>query len=599
MARKATNRFKPVALAYSAPSLQHQTQPRTRCSYTISIENTKPTNPPSRCTGEFIGCALAWDESGNPLVSATVNGTPVPPATLQVFKTRGKQKGRISTTFVLDLPGGPIATRIEVVIDTKPLFYGGVCKTKPSLLLTWDSGPPWVIEFDPAPVFYNAFPDLNGVAEDGSYSAAPKGAKYMLPLDCIFNPYATFEELHDAHPLATLPGYRRLREEHGEDYKLFAAMPRKPELERAFDASALFEEGHARLAAAQYKWMFRADLLGPFYNTLWDWLSSERTVRVPLVANPNGSELQRQWYQIKSWFLETCLLDEACSLLVEVAFIIDKQGRKQDERRWVQAEDQEMQGKFAPFYRKFRSKAELLYGGSLDDCSTESERFTFAEVALTCGSIAYEGMAATGTSDPEPFLDGNNAWAETPPSDHEPVEAFFDRLQSLCERLGVLQVELGLQLMRDEVQQSWTTELSFGPNASPEIIRAFWKKKGRRRFPQQYFFSESGITKEGVSFISVAPTTKLIDLLASSGSAPPGDRQFKQFSSELKAMYTIFLESIRQQICQGVGLRCPFWNGECCQRRGFRKGFRELLEQTYKITKPWKWPQYWQKPPCL
>jgi hypothetical protein len=497
MARKVTNRFKPVALAYNAPSLQHQTLLRTRRGYTISIEDPNPT-PPSRGTGEFIGCALAWDESENPLVSATVNGTPVSPESLQVFKTRGEQ-GRISTTFVLDLPGGPMDTKIEVVIDTKPLFYGEVCKTKPSLVLTWDSGRRWIIEFDPAPVFYNAFPDLNGVAEDGLYSAAPKGAKYMLPLACIFNPYATYEEFHAGHPLRTMPGYRRLRKDHDAVYKFLIAMPREPNLERVFGAYALFEGGHARLAATWYKWMFRADLPGPFYNTLWDWLTSERTIRVPLVRDPEGSELQRQWYQIQSWFLETCLLDEACSLLVEVAFITDKQGRKLDERRCVQAEDRAMKGKFAPFYRKFRSKVELLYGGSLDSCRTENERFTFAEVALTCGSMVYEGMAATGRADPEHFLDGNNAWAKTSPSDREPINVFCDRLPNICERLGSLQVDLGLQLMRDEERQSFTNKPSFGPNASPGIIRAFRNRKARRRFPKQYFGSQSEITSEGVS----------------------------------------------------------------------------------------------------
>jgi hypothetical protein len=423
MAGKAANRFKPVALAYSAPSLQHQTGLRTRRSYTISIENPSHTNPPSRWTGEFIGCDLAWDEFGNPLVSATVNGTPVPPATLQVFKTRGEQ-GRISTTFVLDLPSEPMATTtIEVDINTKPLFYGEVGKTKPSIMLTQNSEFRCVIELEPAPIFYNAFPDLNDVAEDDSYSAAPTGAKYMLPLACIFNPYATYEAFHAAHPLRTMPGYRRLRKDHDAIYKFLIAMPREPNLESVFSACALFEGGHARLAATWYKWMFRADLLGPFYNTLWDWISSERTIRVPLVRNPKGSKLQRQWDQIKSWFLETCLLDEACSLLVEVAFITDKQGRKQDEQRWIQAEDQEMKGKFAPFYRKFRSKVELLYGDTLDSCRTVNERFTFAEVALTCGFMAYEGMAATSTSDPEYFLDGNNAWAKTRPSDREPIIA--------------------------------------------------------------------------------------------------------------------------------------------------------------------------------
>jgi hypothetical protein len=59
--------------------------------------------------------------------------------------------------------------------------------------------------------------------------------------------------------------------------------------------------------------------------------------------------------------------------------------------------------------------------------------------------------------------------------------------------------------------------------------------------------------------------------------------------------YTILIESIRQQICTGVGLRCPFWTGSgCCE-------FRPLLQRTYDVCKPWspQWKHHWQRPPCL
>jgi hypothetical protein len=604
MASQTTDRFKPVALAYSAPSHQHQTDLRTRRSYAISFEKPDPANPPSRLTGEFIGCDLAWDESGKPLVSATVNDAPVHPATLRVFKERG----RISTVFALDLPGGPIAPKIEVVIETTPLPYGQRCETTPSLVLTLDSVH-IVCEFDPPPVFYNAFPDLNGVAEDDSYSAAPTGAKYMLPLDCIFNPYAIPEELHAADPLRMLPGYRRLRQDYDATDKIFVAMPREPELERDFILCAGFEETHARLAATWYKLMFRADVLGPFYNTLWDWISKKRIIKVPLVTNPDGSELQRQWHRIRSWFLETCLLDEACSLLATVALISNKQERARDERRWVQAEDHHMQGKFAPVYRILRSAAEHLYGSSLDACRKDNEGRTFAEVAITLCSTLYDWMVTTGRSDLEYFLNGNNAWAKTPPSERKQAEqkqinAFIDRLPNLCERLGEVQVKLVFLLMFTEARSSFTVDPSFGPDARTELIQAFRDRGERHDLFTQFFYSQSATTSKGISYISVTPTGQLINLLASSESVPLDGRQFKEFPSDqkamyLKAMYTIFLEPIRQQICQGVGLRCPFWNGECCQRRDSHKRFKKLLEQTYKITRPYLWPEHWQKPPCL
>jgi hypothetical protein len=500
--------------------------------------------------------------------------------------------------FVLELPGEPMAITIEVGIETKPLIYGKRWKNKPSILLTHNSGFRHEIRLEPAPVLYNAFPDLNYVAEDGSYSAPPIGAKFMLPLACIFNPYAIYKELDNAHSLTGLPGYKRLYEDD-ETRAFFVAMPRNSAVENEFKACAIFEHAHARLAATHYKWMFRAELLGPFYNTLWHWLSSKREMGVPLIPDPNGSKLQLQWCQINNWFLETCLLDEACSLLVEVAFINDKQERDLDERRWIQAEDRAMQGKFAPFYRKLRMQIESLYGGDLDSCSTENERFTFAELAVACCSMVYDGMAATGMSDPEPFLDGKNAWIKTPLYDHKPIKAFYDQLPNLHRRLGDLQVNLGLQLMLDEDQYSYIDKPHFGQNAPKRILELFRNEKAQRRFPKQYFYTQNEITNEGVFFIPVTPTDQLINLLASSKSELPGDWQFKQYISKFKVIHTIFLESIRQQICHGVGLCCPFWNGACCQQRGFRKDYRELLKNAYKITKPWLWRQHWNKPPCL
>lgn len=547
-------------------------------------------------TAEFIGCDLAWDESGNHLVSATVNGTPIPPGALQVFQTR-QGRGRRSTKFTVDLPGGSsVVTSIRVVIDTKPIPYGNRSETKLCVLLNNEPLMQSIcIELEPAPVFYNAFPDLNGVAEDGSYSVAPTGAKYMLPLACVFNPYATYKKIHVIDPVAEANSeiYRWGKEEHGEAYRPVLAVWRKPELAGECVLSALFERVHARLAGTTYKLMFRADLLGPFYHTLYEFLSSEHKIRVPLLANSKGSKLQRQWDEIKRWFLGTCVLDEACSLLVVIAFIADKQGRDQYERIWVKAEDQEMQGKFAPFYRKLKSKVEFLYGGNLDSCVMKNERFTFAEVALTFCAMLYHKVACTGSSDLEKSLDDNSEWSD--------LKKILDRLPSLYTHpyrgWEKLQAALGLHLLYDEDRQTFIDELKFGPNAPNSLIRSFRNSKGPRHFPMEYFFCQSESTREDVSRIDIAPARLLIDLLISQSATPDDPTNKDRF--EIMVFYMIFLESIRQQICQGVGLRCPFWNGECCQTGDAHKGFKELLEKTYKITKPWKWPQHWQKPPCL
>src|SRR5918999_3969930 len=71
---------------------------------------------------------------------------------------------------------------------------------------------PFAKKLEPPLDFYNAFPDLNDQAMDGSYSAYPVGAKYSLPLACTFNPYATYKMIDDTDRLTTLTAYERLKE---------------------------------------------------------------------------------------------------------------------------------------------------------------------------------------------------------------------------------------------------------------------------------------------------------------------------------------------------------------------------------------------------
>lgn len=70
--------------------------------------------------------------------------------------------------------------------------------------------------------FYNAFPDLNDVAPDGSRSSLPRRAKYLLPLHCTFNPGGTFQR----------------------DGKYHSLTPRDPKTEGSFDTLNVFEWVH-------------------------------------------------------------------------------------------------------------------------------------------------------------------------------------------------------------------------------------------------------------------------------------------------------------------------------------------------------------------
>jgi hypothetical protein len=145
-------------------------------------------------------------------------------------------------------------------------------------------------KLDSPPVFYNAFPDLNDQATDGSYSAYPKGAKYLLPLACTFNPYSAYKWIDPTDPLTTLPGYELLKAEYNPDsphcYERFSKAC-DPALELESNLSDAFELTHCRLAAVAYKQMFRANLLGPFYETLYDFFLSGKN-RSPSCPQSEG-----------------------------------------------------------------------------------------------------------------------------------------------------------------------------------------------------------------------------------------------------------------------------------------------------------------------
>jgi hypothetical protein len=60
------------------------------------------------------------------------------------------------------------------------------------------------------------------------------------------------------------------------------------------------------------------------------------------------------------------------------------------------------------------------------------------------------------------------------------------------------------------------------------------------------------------------------------------------------AVGTGFLESLRQQLTQGWGLRCPLWQPErsCCGRRF-------LLERLWERTQPAPGCPHWEREGCL
>ena len=87
----------------------------------------------------------------------------------------------------------------------------------------------------------------------------------------------------------------------------------------------------------------------------------------------------------------------------------------------------------------------------------------------------------------------------------------------------------------------------------------------------------------------------ILDLIRSGFTDQHGNEIDQETCASIARLIIVF-ESIRQQLCTGVGLKCPYGDeGECCGV------FRRLFERTYQLTKSGKSlsRKYWLPPPCL
>jgi hypothetical protein len=319
------------------------------------------------------------------------------------------------------------------------------------------------------------------------------------------------------------------------------------------------------------------------------------------------------------------------------------------EQAWVKQEGEEVPG-FEDFYWQLRDKFDL------DSSMTETDRralaeqiYQYAKGQLSCPSpqelyqqktldkFDLDSLALTDI-DVEVFIkqvcqcisQDLNQWLE----------------EQLSAKTGGLVPPLAYKIdydpRRSEVSIRWPRLLrqeiyqgipqllvtndvaAYRPKAArisiPEVMQWFMTFGAKIKERENSFTGNDAIWLQGVAFslemgdgfasprITVADATRYLRTLPAmiqsqhirkaDGSciSPSKDRTLEdRLIVHYMCCYTIFLESLRQQVCTGVGLCCPFWKGAgCCE-------FRPLLQRTYDVAKPWKkdWKRHWQKPPCL
>jgi hypothetical protein len=414
--------------------------------------------------------------------------------------------------------------------------------------------------------FYNAFPDLNDKSPDGSQSAFPRRAKYNLPLDSMFFPSSMWVDKDniDEDYLASLDSTVReaiaatiAKIEHHNlklrsPLRLPLRLPRTPELTKIFCLEGLSEIPHKRLAATQYKWLLRTYYLASFYTTLENHLVRGRKIDVPLVADdsPRASRLQRHWKAVDDAFKPTQLLDEAVVLLTCLTLLSPEESMAQ-EQAWVRVEEAENPG-FIDFYRKLRHEF------NPESCTIGTDRNALAERIIEYAQgVLYARDVENGCLDIEvcseppkknllvawPRLFGEEVHCGAPQLCVRKKDILWGRAVALISIPEAMQWFLALFCFVEEEERNFTLK---------DPVAADYVK----------FFLESG-EDSAYRRINFADFRNLLNLAHLYFKKADGSRldwtpkraPADKLIADSICRYTILLESIRQQLCTGIGLR--------------------------------------------
>jgi hypothetical protein len=425
----------------------------------------------------------------------------------------------------------------------------------------------------PPAFFYNAFPDLNDVVPDGSQSAFPRRAKYILPLDSMFIPSAMWVDSNniDEDYLASLDSTMREaivavidRIEHQNlklrsPLRLPLRLPQKPELTKAFYLEGMSEIPHKRLAATEYKWVLRTYYLASFYTTLENHLVRGQKIDVPLIPlhNPRASRLQRHWKAVKDAFKPTQLIDEAVALLVSVT-LLPSVGVQAQEKAWMGEEEAENPG-FIDFYQKLRDEF------NPESCTTGTDRNALAEriIEYATGALYAKTGALYAKTLKDVSLDiklcselpKKNLLISWPSLFGEEVHC---GVPQLCVRKkDVVRGRAVARISIPEAMQWFLALFSF----VEEEERNF-TLKDTTSTDYVAFFLESGenIACPRIGFANFRELLSLAHLYIKKVDGSkidwnPNRAPADKLIADSICRYTILLESIRQQLCTGIGLR--------------------------------------------
>jgi hypothetical protein len=443
--------------------------------------------------------------------------------------------------------------------------------------------------------FYNAFPEFNDVALDGSLSAFPLRAKYALALDSEFIPSGKWVSADsiDDELLSTLNLRTRQLAEHARHVKLRGrdevlvgsiSVPRTTNDAPLHGLHTTFEITHKRLASTDRKWYLRTYYVAPLYTILERFLTSGRRILVPLQQRWNGSLLEQQWARTTEAFQPTLKLDEVASLLICVTLLPEWSPW---EHTWVAQEENDISG-FSALYHEWRDRFHP------ERCTNVHARRQLAEQILQHAkqelSLPSGDAEAVFLQLPKrtQYLSWPSLLGKESNSGIKKLRVRDDFVMDFTPRI-TKSIPEAMQWFMALFSVIEDKDLSFVQDDSG------WDEYAKFELESSCDDISNRIT---VGFSSQLLTMAHLGIRKSDGSPLSVSRDPASpniMITQSMCRYTVFLEAIRQQVCSGVGLRCPFWTADsCCE-------FSPLLDRTYKVARPWKseWEKHWQRPPCL
>jgi hypothetical protein len=322
---------------------------------------------------------------------------------------------------------------------------------------------------------------------------------------------------------------------------------------------------HKGLALAPFS-QFRQWEMFEFYGLILKTaLEGQKQIRIPLKPAISGNKLQKQWAGIVLLFEASRLVEEVIAVYASLLKSLKEGLISNSERREFAKDYKEKYERYIPSFSTAYNAFDLV-ANKIGESAATAMMYSVFETPGPSTAFWHiiSEMCKINPSVPNGFVwnvpDKDTAYIKNLPRD---LEYYF--FSEFIDRLDPDGSRFGKKALLDYIA---TTEEK-------------WRSVAQGLEPE--FFKFLLDTHETILYCTysdfIHPFSKLGEI-----------------SKEVEyGNYFIFIEAIRQQLTQGIGLLCPFWGyspDRCCD-------IKPILEKVWSCTSPTRSCRLWERMGCL